>query len=130
MPTPIAIAVVEQNGRFLIGQRDATDSLAGLWEFPGGKVEVGETPEQAAVRECREETGLTIVVVKLLERLIYKYAHGDVELHFFVCRPSMPDETPHARFRWVQRAELLQHEFPAANAGLVNQLAAGSSGGL
>ncbi|HEX4143053.1 MAG TPA: (deoxy)nucleoside triphosphate pyrophosphohydrolase [Pirellulales bacterium] len=128
MPKPIAIAVIEQEGRFLIGRRGPDVPLAGLWEFPGGKVEAGETPEQAAVRECREETGLSVVVVGLLERLVFSYPHGDVELHFFACRPAVADQTPAARFRWVKAADLLRYEFPAANAALVKRLATGRAG--
>ena len=119
MPKLIAIAVVEQDGRFLIGQRLADGPLAGLWEFPGGKVEAGETPEQAAVRECREETGLLVAVVSLYDRVAYRYPHGEVELHFFACRPVAADQTPAERFRWVRAEELSRYEFPAANAELV-----------
>jgi 8-oxo-dGTP diphosphatase len=124
MPTPIAIAVVEQDGQFLIGRREAGVALAGLWEFPGGKVEPGETPEQAAVRECREETGLTVAVVGAYERVEHRYAHGDVVLHFFACRPIEAGQTPHARFRWVPADELVHYEFPPANAALVERLGA------
>src|SRR5437764_2006476 len=60
MPTPIAVAVVEKDGHFLVGQRPEGVSLAGLWEFPGGKIEPGESPEAAAVRECLEETGVDV----------------------------------------------------------------------
>ena len=123
MPQPIAIAVVEQEGRYLIGQRGADGPLPGLWEFPGGKVEAGETPEQAAVRECREETGLQVAIVGLLDRLLFSYPHGEVELHFFACRPIDAGETPAARFRWVPAQELGRYEFPAANAKLVARLA-------
>ena len=96
MPKPIAIAVVEQEGRFLIGQRGPTVRWPGLWEFPGGKVEPGETPEQAAVRECREETGLGGGRRRSTTGLFTAIAHGDVELHFFACRPIEADQTPAA----------------------------------
>ncbi|MBI3839784.1 MAG: NUDIX domain-containing protein, partial [Planctomycetia bacterium] len=56
-PVEIAVAVVEGDGKFLIGQRETGVPLAGLWEFPGGKVEPGEPAENAAIRECLEETG-------------------------------------------------------------------------
>jgi mutator protein MutT len=130
MPRPIAIAVVEQQGQFLIGRREAGVALAGLWEFPGGKVEAGETPAAAAVRECREETGLSVVVVGEYDRARHSYAHGEVELHFFACRPVEPGQTPHARFRWVAAAELSRYEFPAANAALVKRLAAHGPGAV
>ena len=66
-PTPIAVAVVEHDGRYLVGQRPAHVPLGGFWEFPGGKVERGETPEAAAIRECLEETGLTVHIQRVLE---------------------------------------------------------------
>ena len=122
MPKPIAIAVVEREGRFLIGQRGAGVPLAGLWEFPGGKVEPGETPEQAAVRECHEETGLLVTVVGAYGRVVHRYEHGEVELHFFACRPVDAGQTPAERFRWVAAEELASYEFPAANAELVKRL--------
>jgi mutator protein MutT len=128
MPKPIAIAVVEQEGRFLIGQRGADVPLPGLWEFPGGKVEPGETPQQAAVRECREETGLNVAVVGLIDRLLFSYPHGEVELHFFACRPIDAGQVPSERFRWVPAEELTRYEFPAANAELVKRLAMGQGG--
>jgi 8-oxo-dGTP diphosphatase len=123
MPQPIAIAVVERAGRYLIGQRGADVPLPGLWEFPGGKVEAGESPAAAAVRECREETGLEVAVVSLYERLVYRYPHGEVELHFFACRPIDDVQTPAERFRWVRAEELPSYEFPPANAELVKRLA-------
>jgi 8-oxo-dGTP diphosphatase len=124
----IAIAVVAQDGRFLIGQRGADELLAGVWEFPGGKVEAGETPDQAAVRECREETGLLVAVVGAYDRVVYSYPHGEIELHFFACRPIVAGQTPAAKFRWVPAEELARYEFPAANATLVARLAAGPGG--
>ena len=76
MATLIAIAVVEQDGRFLIGQRPPGVPLAGLWEFPGGKVEPGESPEQAAIRECREEAGIEVTIVGEYPDRMERYSHG------------------------------------------------------
>src|SRR5260221_14610842 len=102
MSTPIAIAVVEHDDCFLIGQRPPGVPLAGLWEFPGGKIEPGETPEAAAVRECLEETGL--IVEPLIHYPIHhhEYAHDSVELHFIGCRPfAEGPQMPRAPFRWM-----------------------------
>jgi 8-oxo-dGTP diphosphatase len=128
MPKPIAIAVVEMEGRFLIGQRGAGGPLPGMWEFPGGKVEPGETPEQAAVRECHEETGLLVTVVGAYDKVVHLYEHGEVELHFFACRPIDAAQQPAERFHWVLAEELARYEFPAANAEMVKRLAAGRVG--
>jgi 8-oxo-dGTP diphosphatase len=122
MPTTIAIAVVRRNGQFLIGLRPAGAPLAGLWEFPGGKVLPGETPAAAAARECLEETGIAIDVGAEQGVVAQRYAHGDVELHFFDCTPRNPLPAVDPRFRWVPAADLGRYEFPAANAPLIERL--------
>jgi len=118
-PTLIAIAVVEHNGRFLVGMRPPETVLAGLSEFPGGKVEPGELPAQAAVRECLEETGLEVEVGDAFPEHVYQYHHDQVRLFFFHCRLKQPDEQPKAPFRWVECAELSSLRFPAGNNSLL-----------
>lgn len=121
-PTPIAVAVVRHENRFLIGRRGETAALAGLWEFPGGKVETDETPQQAALRECFEETGLTIEIRGQYQSHLQSYDHDCVELHFFDCAPLAPDQAPREPFRWVAREELDQYEFPKGNRNLLELL--------
>jgi 8-oxo-dGTP diphosphatase len=120
--TEIAVAVVEQDGHYLIGQRPAGVPLAGLWEFPGGKIEAGESPENAAVRETQEEAGIEIVVDGEYPEVVHQYDHGKLRLHFFRCRPRDDRQSPTSRFQWVPRASLRNYEFPAANAGLIAYL--------
>lgn len=122
MPTPIAIAVVEHAGRFLIGQRPPGVSLAGLWEFPGGKIQPGETPEAAAVRECLEETGLTVEPQHRYPEQLQQYDHGDVQLFFIACRLLGEKSEPVAPFQWIPNADLCRHTFPAGNTGLLGLL--------
>ena len=123
MPTPIAIAVVEHEGRFLIGQRPAGVPLAGLWEFPGGKIQPGETPEAAAVRECLEETGLAVEPLFRYPDHIEHYDHGQVTLHFIACRLVDPAQAvAEPPFHWVSRLELADFAFPSGNAGLLKIL--------
>ncbi len=119
MPKAIAIAVVEHQGRFLIGRRPEGVALAGLWEFPGGKVEPGETAADAATRECREETGYAIQVVGEYPSVVQHYDHGSVHLRFFACRPLDPTQPPRAPFVWVAREALADYEFPAGNRELL-----------
>ena len=124
-PTPcvdIAVAVVEHDGKFLIGLRPAGVALGGLWEFPGGKVESGETPATAAVRECLEETGLAVRITGEYPRVVHDYAHGRVRLHFFECALAEPPRPLPQGFRWVLRADLTQYSFPPANARLLSIL--------
>ncbi len=130
-PTRIAVAVVECDGQFLIGQRPPDAALAGLWEFPGGKVEPGERVADAAARECLEETGLTVRAIAELSKVTQQYAHGLVEVFFVACRPveagAVKTRTLKAPFRWVARGDLSRYEFPAANAALVKQLVSTSA---
>jgi mutator protein MutT len=101
--------------------------LAGLWEFPGGKVLPGETPEVAAARECLEETGLAIVVGPPYPEVVRQYAHDKVRLSFFRCTLADPPPAGDAGYRWVAPAELAQFEFPPANSALVAMLASRNS---
>ena len=121
-PVDVAIAVVERDGHFLVGLRPEGKSLAGLAEFPGGRVEVGESAEQAAIRECREETGISVRVEFEYPPQVQAYHHATVSLRFFACHPLMGGETPPAPFRWVSRAGLADLEFPEGNAQLLAQL--------
>jgi mutator protein MutT len=121
-PIPIAIAVVQWQDRFLIGQRPDGSPLAGLWEFPGGKVHPVEAPEQAAVRECREETGIEVRVERPLLSLEHRYQHGHLQLNFFACSPIDPHVRLPASHRWVLGSELGAYRFPEANRALLELL--------
>jgi len=122
--TLVAIAVVQWDNEVLVGQRPAHATLAGFWEFPGGKVQCGETPAEGAVRECAEETGLSVDIVRQLSTTNYDYEHGPVELHFFECQPILAGhpQTPRHPFVWLDRQELSQLKFPPANAEIVRNV--------
>jgi 8-oxo-dGTP diphosphatase len=124
MSTPIAIAVVEHEGQFLVGQRPPGVPLAGLWEFPGGKIEPGETPEAAAIRECLEETRLDVEPLFHYPEHVQAYDHDRVQLHFVACRPKNNDsmQLPREPFRWIRRGDLAALKFPAGNATLIELL--------
>ena len=122
-PVAIAVAVVEHEGRFLIGRRPPGMPLAGLWEFPGGKTEPGESPEAAAVRECLEETGVAVEPLFRYPDHEQTYEHGRVVLCFAACRPvSGADQTPREPFRWVARERLSEYRFPDGNRHLLKIL--------
>lgn len=122
----IGIAVVERHGTYLVGVRAAGQVLAGHAEFPGGKCDPGELPAACAVRECREETGLTVVAERLLDVVPFQYPHGAVALHFWLCRVGAEPEhrtDPQGGFRWVPARELAALDFPEANRAVVARLA-------
>lgn len=118
----IAIAVVQREDCFLIGKRSGDIALTGLWEFPGGKIELGETPEQAAERECYEETGLAIRVVGPLLETTESYDHAVVRLHFFHCELIDRQSVPRVPFRWTGRTELADYSFPEGNREVLRLL--------
>ena len=120
-PLRIAIAVVESGDRFLIGQRPKRQVLGGLWEFPGGKIEHGESDLEAAVRECKEETGLHVTAIGYYLQIEHQYEHANLHLSFIACRLVKPDELQ-TRFSWVAREELENLEFPDANQQLLTML--------
>jgi len=117
----IAIAVVERGGKYLVGLRSEHQTLSGKAEFPGGKVEPGETSEAAAVRECFEETGLQIEVISPLDGVEWDYDYGSVALEFFRCRVVSQHE-PQLPFRWVDAIELQRLDWPAANREVIQKL--------
>ena len=127
------MAVVYCDGQYLIGRRPSHVRQGGLWEFPGGKILPGETVEQAAMRECREETDLTVQALdclRVVEQLYDGGADGSdqhppyaVKISFIACRPVSLSAEPKSPFRWVAANELADYPFPAANTEIIRQLA-------
>jgi 8-oxo-dGTP diphosphatase len=119
----VVAAVIEREGRILIARRPTGRHLAGLWEFPGGKRGVDESPEAALVREIREELDAAIAVGELLETVEWAYPEKTVRLQFFRCglvgeaRPVEGQE-----IAWVRPAELREYSFPPADATLIARL--------
>lgn len=126
--TRIAVAVVLHRGHVLVGRRgiDAVDG-AGFDEFPGGKVEAGESPAAAAERECLEEAGIAVRVGDLLDRTVGAAQSGPLDVLFFAAAPLDDRAEPTPPFAWVPVADLAVRRFPAANAGVLALLAHGGS---
>ncbi len=113
----VSAGVVVRDGKLLITRRPADGLLGGLWEFPGGKLRPGETPDAACIRELKEETGLDVRVVAPLAHVRHAYTHFRIRLHVFICERqggNLRLKGP-VDFRWVRPDELDQFPFPRAN---------------
>ncbi len=120
----VSAALIFRRGSLLITQRHAKAHLGGLWEFPGGKLEAGETFEQCLVREIREELGVEISVKSLFAEITHDYPERSVHLKFFRCEllSGEPQPLDCAAVKWVKQNELTDFEFPAADVQLLEQL--------
>jgi|SRR5579864_2648908 len=125
--TKVGIGLVSREGCYLIRQRPAVagSPMPGYWEFPGGKCEGEETPEQAVLRECWEETGVRVVVGRTRTVIRHRYPHGHVELHYVECKTADPRALPRPEsgFRWVPAASLSAYHFPEANETILRDIA-------
>ncbi|AKF07113.1 5-methyl-dCTP pyrophosphohydrolase [Sandaracinus amylolyticus] len=124
----VAAAVVKREGRVLLTRRLQGTHLAGFWEFPGGKVEEGEDPEAAVVRECREECAIDLEVVDVIEVAFHRYERKDVLLLFYECRLASDREVQHlgvAEHAWVLPSQLRDYPLPPPDERLVRKLQAG-----
>ena len=121
-----AVALVDADGRVLIAQRPEGKAMAGLWEFPGGKVEAGETPEAALIRELKEELGIDVTAACLAPFTFASHAYADFHLlmPLYVCRrwQGTPVAHEHAALKWVRARALSDYPMPPADLPLVAML--------
>ena len=117
-------AMIEKDGRYLITQRSPTASLPLLWEFPGGRVEPGETDEGALARELEEEMDIPVRVGERVIHVEHAYASYDIDFCVYRCeiRAGAIKNTRVHDHRWVRPEELDQYEFPAADEKTVAKL--------
>jgi len=119
----VAVALIDTDGRVLIAQRPEGKQLAGLWEFPGGKVEPGERPEAALIRELREELGIE-VSESCLAPFVFT-SHGYDSFHLlmplYLCRrwSGVVQAREHSALKWVKPAKLSDYPMPPADEPLV-----------
>jgi len=123
----IAVAIIQQNGRMFIQRRPDDGLLGGLWEFPGGKVEPGESPEQAVIREVAEETSMQIRLVGALDPVDHAYSHFRITLYAFhaeiessiTATETFSTDQVAGSKRWILPEELDAYAFPTANRKLL-----------
>lgn len=120
----VVAAAIEKNGRYLLGKRPEGKMLAGLWEFPGGKVEPGETPEEALRRELREELDIEVDIAEHIVTVEHGYSHLSVTIHLFRCKhlSGTPKKLYHSEIKWVPRSHFARYAFPAANHKFIEAL--------
>ncbi|CAI1554865.1 8-oxo-dGTP diphosphatase MutT [Serratia fonticola] len=126
----IAVGIIRNPQQEIFITRRAADShMAGFWEFPGGKIEQGETPEQALGRELLEEIGIHANQARLLEVLEHRFTDRIVTLNFYLVEDWKGE--PYGRegqpMRWVKQADLREEEFPEANVSIIRLLVAQAS---
>jgi 8-oxo-dGTP diphosphatase len=121
-----AVALVDADGRVLIAERPAGKSMAGLWEFPGGKVNPGETPEAALIRELAEELGIDVTASCLAPFTFASHTYPDFHLlmPLYVCRKwsGIPSAREGQRLAWIWPARLANYPMPPADVPLVAAL--------
>jgi mutator protein MutT len=122
--TDVAAGLVFRDGKLLITLRYDDAHLGGLWEFPGGKLERGESFEECLLRELREELGIEVEIQELIETDTHAYPGKTVRLKFYRCRwvANEPRALGCADFKWVGAEQLKEFEFPAADAVLIERL--------
>ena len=122
----MACALIDADGRVLIAQRPPQKAMGGLWEFPGGKVEAGETPETTLIRELDEELGIAVKEACLAPFTFASHAYPDFHLlmPLYACRrwEGTPQPREHTALKWVRPKDLSQWPMPPADLPLIPML--------
>jgi 8-oxo-dGTP diphosphatase len=121
----VAVAVIEEGGRYLITQRKESAVMPMLWEFPGGRVEPGETEVDALGRELRERIGVNVEVRDKMGEHVHEYEGYDVHMHMFACsliEGAVPRALAVRDLRWVTSDELSNYKFPPADQNSMDRL--------
>lgn len=120
----VVAALIWDKNRFMICQRPAHKARALLWEFVGGKVEPGETKEQALIRECREELAITLTVGDVFMDVVHQYPDITVHLTLFYAAiaEGIPQKLEHNDIRWITPAEIPNYDFCPADEEILNKI--------
>jgi 8-oxo-dGTP diphosphatase len=122
----VACALIDADGRVLIAQRPEGKGMAGLWEFPGGKIETGERPEDCLIRELKEELGIAVKEACLAPFAFASHGYTDFHLlmPLYLCRrwEGTPQPLEHSALKWVRPRDLAQYPMPPADLPLIPML--------
>ena len=120
----VVAGIIYHNDKILLAQRAIGQKLEGKWEFPGGKIEQGETPEQALVREIREELSIGIENISYYGESIYKYEFGEIKLLAYKaeCPQQHITLSVHSQIRWVETKDLLNYDLAPADIPIALKL--------
>ena len=121
---PVVAALIWNNGKFMICQRPAHKASGLLWEFVGGKVETGETKEQALIRECQEELAVTISVGDEFMDVVHEYPDITVQLTLFDATISkgIPQKLEHNDIKWITPSEIPNYDFCPADKEILKKM--------
>jgi 8-oxo-dGTP diphosphatase len=119
----VACAIIEQEGTVLAAQRSASTSLPLKWEFPGGKIEAGETPEECLHRELREELGVNVFIGTALSEATHSYPDFTVTLYPFTCRLAGDTITMHEHhdLKWIEPQRMPELDWAAADLPVISE---------
>ncbi|MCT3980132.1 (deoxy)nucleoside triphosphate pyrophosphohydrolase [Elizabethkingia anophelis] len=120
----VVCGVIFNEGRILLCRRKPEKSLGGYWEFPGGKIEVGETEEESLYRELQEELGIRVEIERYFMSVVHDYDAFTIELIAYICRSeqSVCVLTDHDEYQWVDKSELLNWKLAPADIPIANEL--------
>ena len=118
----VTAAIIKRDNRILICQRPEGKSCGLLWEFPGGKVEYGETGEQCIIREIQEELGITLRVIRKLTDVTFEYPDRTVHLNFYITEIESGELTlkEHNAYAWIAQAEISNYQFCPADKKMLS----------
>ncbi len=119
--TEVVAALIWDKDRFMICQRPAHKTRGLLWEFVGGKTEPGETPQQALIRECREELDITVQVGEIFTQVVHSYPDILIRLTLFHCKIAQGSPTllEHVDLKWIQPSQIPEFEFCPADKDIL-----------